>query len=284
MNLFRAVFRVPALETILRKKVHGKSINNFYAKLAPNPYQYPANSLRTIVINGIRLTLDISDYLSHSLYFGFEGQEWRSYEKLFSLASKGDNILDIGSNIGFTLLNLRKISESGRVIGFEPDKTNYQHCLRNLNQNNFQDIQLFNFGLGKAKALLPMEVRSEMNRGGNRVAVNGEGELIQIDTLDSFFPSLDLEKVDLVKIDVEGYELNVLEGGIQTLRRYYPTLFIEVSDQNLRDQNASAKSLIQFLYSIGYNKFIKAETGEEITAVYNFLDCHFDIVAKRVQL
>jgi len=281
LNLFRSVFRIPMLEAMIRRMVQGKSSSHFYARLAPNPYQYPPNSLRTVVINGIKMTVDISDYLGHCLYFGFDGEESRSYQQLFSLVSKGDNVLDIGSNIGFTLLSMAHISEIGGVIGFEPDKLNYQRCLENVKQNNFQNIRLYNIGLGDNEISLPMEVRAEVNRGGNRVSVTGQGELIHIKTIDSIFPSFNLEKLDLVKIDVEGYELHVLKGGAKTLQKFHPVLFIEVNDDNLLDQNSSAKSLVEFLFDLGYNRIIRTDNGNTLTSSHDFTHCHFDIVANK---
>ena len=199
---------------------------------------------------------------------------------MFSLVSKGDYILDIGSNIGYTALNMAKLSGDGKVIAFEPDQLNYDRCQNNINQNNANNIKLYNIGLGSQELSIPMEVRTAFNRGGNRVAVNGQGEIIQVKKLDDFFSSLNIPKVDLIKIDVEGYELHVLNGAMELLQKFKPTLFIELNDDNIRDQSGSAKALIEFLVQLGYNSIVQASTNVEITTASDFSHCHFDIIAR----
>jgi FkbM family methyltransferase len=198
---------------------------------------------------------------------------------LFALVSNGYDILDIGSNIGFTVLSMAQLSIKGKVIGFEPDRLNYERCLININQNNFGNINLYNIGLGSEDMSIPMEVRTEFNRGGNRVALNGKGEIIEVKKLDNLFPSLNISKVDLVKIDVEGYELHVLQGAKKLLQQFKPTLFIELSDDNLRYHGGSAKELIEFLVRTGYSSIVKADSNFEIKTDFNFKNCHFDIIA-----
>lgn len=280
LNFFRIVFKIPVLEKSLSNVTQGRSPNHFFSKLVPNPYQYSSNSYRQVQLKGIIMTVDISDYLGHCLYFGFNGEEWQSYEHLFALVSNDSYILDIGSNIGFTVLNMAQLSSNGKVIGFEPDKLNYERCLNNINQNSFKNIKLYNIGLGSEELSTPMEVRTEFNRGGNRVAVNGQGGIIQVKRLDDFFPLLGIPKVDVMKIDVEGYELHVLRGAEQTLRKFKPALFIELNDDNIRDQGGSAKELIEFLIQLGYTKIIQADTENEVALDLDFSDCHYDIIAK----
>jgi FkbM family methyltransferase len=280
LNFIRNIFRIPILEKLLSSLTQGKSPDHFFSKLVPNPYQYPVNSIRQIQRNGIILNVDISDYLSHCLYFGFDGEEGQSHKHLFALVSNDNYILDIGSNIGFTVLSMAQLSRNGKVIGFEPDKLNYERCLHNIDQNIFKNIDLYNIGLGREELSIPMEIRTEFNRGGNRVAIDGRGEIIQVKKLDDFFPSLNIPKIDVVKIDVEGYELNVLRGAEQTLRKFTPTLFIELNDDNIRDQGGSAKELIEFLIQIGYTKIIQADSKKEIAPGFDFSDCHFDIIAR----
>jgi FkbM family methyltransferase len=279
LNFFRIIFKVPFLEKFLSTLTQGKSPNHFFSKFVPNPYQYPANSYRQIHLSGIQMTIDISDYLGHCLYFGIDGKERQSHKHLFALVSNGYDILDIGSNIGFTVLSMAQLSIKGKVIGFEPDRLNYERCLININQNNFGNINLYNIGLGSEDMSIPMEVRTEFNRGGNRVALNGKGEIIEVKKLDNLFPSLNISKVDLVKIDVEGYELHVLQGAKKLLQQFKPTLFIELSDDNLRYHGGSAKELIEFLVRTGYSSIVKADSNFEIKTDFNFKNCHFDIIA-----
>ncbi|HEY4799779.1 MAG TPA: FkbM family methyltransferase, partial [Bacteroidia bacterium] len=120
------------------------------------------------------------------------------------------------------------------------------------------------------------------NRGGNRISTKNiiDAETIQIKRLDEVKEVRSLSKIDLIKIDVEGYELKVLKGAETILRTFKPTLFIEVDNNNLSEQGDSASLLITYLNHLGYNKIINAETNTIVTPAIDFTNCHYDIIAK----
>lgn len=249
-------------------------------KLVPNPYQYPSGSKRSYSKNGIKLELDISDYIGHYIYFDFPDP---SHQTLIDLAKPGATILDVGTNIGGTVLSFAcAVGESGKVYGFEPDPLNYKRCLHNLRLNSFKNIEVLNAGLGNEKAKLKLEVRTPENRGGNRIAGSsspvGEFSVIDVVTMNDFVKEKNISKVDLIKIDVEGFELKVLEGGRRVLQNSKPVLFIELDDNNLKDQGNSAKELISFLKDLGYNKIIHAENNSPVDEHSDFRNCHYDII------
>lgn len=87
--------------------------------------------------------------------------------------------------------------------------------------------------------------------------------------------------VNLIKIDVEGYELRVLLGAEATLKKFYPILFIEINDANLCYQGDSARDLIQFLFRIGYTRITNATTEQLISIDEDITNQHLDIIATR---
>lgn len=272
------------LEVFIRKFISGKSSNSFIGKFAPNNYQYEVNSIRKLKYNGVILSVDISDYVGHYLYFGFKDY---SNESLISLVSPGDTIIDIGTNIGATALQLAFcVGNTGFVYGFEPDPLNYYKCIENIKLNKTNNILVENVGLGDGIANLNMVVQSPLNRGGNRIKSKIDDErieqkMVKITTLDKWLSNkTSMNKIDVIKIDVEGYEMKVLQGGFQTIKKYKPKLFIEVDDNNLREQNCSAKELIDLLLDFGYNNILHSISNEPIDLNYRFKDCHFDIIVK----
>ncbi|HET7114938.1 MAG TPA: FkbM family methyltransferase, partial [Hanamia sp.] len=104
-----------------------------------------------------------------------------------------------------------------------------------------------------------------------------EKEAVKIDTLDSSMKIFSIPKPDFIKIDVEGFEYKVLQGAYETLSNYRPALFIELDENNLREQKSSAKELVFYLKQLGY-VIINSGTNKEINENSNFTECHFDIL------
>lgn len=279
LNFFRNIFKISFLERFLASQTRGKSPDHFVCKLVPSPYQYIPNSLRTFNRNGITMKIDISDYIGHYLYFGFKDDE---IETLFNLCKEGSNVLDIGTNIGWVAHNLAQLSKTGLVYGFEPDPFNYDRCAENISLNNLKNLIVFPIGLGADQANLGMQVRTPSNLGGNRITPSGTSStrMVEIKKLDDVEMVQQLSKIHLVKIDVEGYELKVLRGGEQTLKKHHPILFIELDDNNLKDQGDSALDLIRFLLALGYTSISRADTKEEVSICTNFGNTHFDIIVR----
>jgi FkbM family methyltransferase len=187
----------------------------------------------------------------------------------------------VGSNIGFTTLKMAQLAPGGQVFGFEPDPYNYSRCLHNAKLNSLPNVKIFNEGLGNQRATMQMELRTASNRGGNRINSQAKDSYdVQINKLDNIVPHLNISKLDLIKVDVEGYELKVLQGAEESLRKFNPILFVELDDNNLRDQGDSAELLIRFLNNCGYKKIIHAESSEVITSYNDFNNCHFDIIVQ----
>jgi FkbM family methyltransferase len=279
LNLVRSVFKIRLFERTLATLTEGKSPDHFLSSLAPNPYQYSTGSFRRFRRNGIEMNVDISDYVGHYLYFGFVE---KGFVTLFRNCKPGDTILDIGTNIGWVAQNMAAISATGSVIGFEPDPLNFQRCSDNLALNNFKNLTVLPIGIGSVNDSARMEVRTTSNLAGNRIAPAGATSTteVKIMRLDDVEEVQKLSTIDLIKIDVEGYEIHVLRGAAGTLNRHHPVLFIELDDNNLKDQGDSAQGLVKFLLEVGYRKIENVETGEGVTLATDFTDAHFDIIVK----
>jgi FkbM family methyltransferase len=281
-NIVRAIFKVPFLEKWLRRKTLNATPENLLYKLVPNNYQYKPNSIRTFNYKGVNLSVDIRDYVGHFLYFGFKDG---AHEKLMNLCKPDYTVLDIGTNIGSTLLQFaNKIGEKGKVYGFEPDPTNYQACKNNISLNSFHNLEVANIGLGDKKGSFNLVVDTETNRGGNRISFENESQktstTIQVERLDDWVINKYINHVDLIKIDVEGFEMNVLKGAEEILKKHNPTLFIELDNNNLKQVESNAKDLILFLEKLNY-QMINAESNLKVTSTDNFSNCHFDIICTK---
>lgn len=281
LNVFRSAFKIPALEKALLTVTNNQSTESFFVKLIPNNYQYQPETYRFIKRNGITFKVDLYDYMGWLIYFGLKDE---GRLKLYELIKdkKDAVILDVGTNIGETLLNFARLAPNGNVHGFEPDPLNHSRCCENLELNSFTNIQLNKVGLGSEKGEYFIKVNTPSNRGGNKISatfIENNTQVVNIITLDQYAESKQLSKIDLIKIDVEGYELNVLKGGKQTLSAFKPVLFIELDDNNLKEQGHSAKELIRFVKQFNYQVH-HAETNQLITESADFTNCHYDIICK----
>ena len=282
LNYLRTVFKIPLLEKWLRKRTIGTTSNDFSFKLAPNNYQYKEGAIRNFVYKGIMLKADIRDYVGHYLYFGFKDG---AHEKLMQLVKPDFTILDIGTNIGSTLLQFAsKTGINGKVYGFEPDPINYTACLENIKLNSFDNIEVANIGLGDKKGEFYLVVDTEANRGGNRIQLKQDNikqkTTINVEVLDFWLNDKNINSIDLIKVDVEGFEKKVLKGAEQTLKKYNPILFIEIDENNLDQVGDTPKELIEYLEHMNYS-ITNANNNQKVSSHHDFDNCHFDIIAHK---
>ena len=148
---------------------------------------------------------------------------------------KGGTFIDAGSCIGNHILAFSKLAD--KVYSFEPHIGVFAHQILNMIINKIQNVELFNLGLGD-KTVVKSLYSDGRCAGGNTllkesvVTKKFTEKKIQISTLDNF----KIKDVKLIKIDVEGYEINVLKGAEKTIKKYKPDLFIEcATEQMLKD-------------------------------------------------
>src|SRR5690606_24505457 len=150
----------------------------------------------------------------------------------------------------------------GHVYAFEPDTANFRKLKHNAGLNAFSNLTLYNLGFAQRSQRVTLAPETRINRGGVRVReVHGaESSGTLLVALDDWMKDAGISLVHLIKIDVEGYEFKVLKGGEQTLKRLRPTLFIELSDVNLKAQGDSPLELINLLTSYGYSDIREVNT------------------------
>jgi FkbM family methyltransferase len=281
LNLGRTVFMFPPLEQALARVTRGSTVESPLGKLPANYYQYPKPSLRSVVRDGIAFELDIADLVDWAIYFGYRQQ---AKDRLFALARPGDTVIDAGTNIGEMLLRFAKIvTPSGHVYGFEPDPANHGKCRRNLSLNSFDNLTLEQLALGREEGTLNLVCVDDRNPGMNRIvgaqapAPAGRSARVRALSLDKYVSEKEIGRIDLIKIDVEGFEMSVLEGARATLERFRPRLFIEVCDEFLKANGGGARALVTWLLTLPYS-ITHASTGAPIDASTDLTGCATDII------
>jgi len=279
LDVFRTFFTIPLFEKLLLKRILHSS-TQFWNKFIPPNYLYKTGNFRNATRQGIKYKLDISNVIDHFVYWAGEDP---GYVSILEEIKKAKVILDIGANIGSTALYFASINPVAQIFAFEPDQQNYKRAMENVELNNFQNINLINIGLGEKNETRKLYEVNAKNPGMNRLTVTGEDlsfKEVNINKLDDFCLERKISELDFIKIDVEGFEYFVLTGGSGAIKNSKPLLFIELDDGYLKDNNKSAKDLINLLISFGYKKIYRADNLNSIVTTLDFTNCHYDIIAK----
>ena len=189
---------------------------------------------------GFKIQVDVSRSSAQRLLF-LEGKRFVGERHLIR-ALVGENarcVIDVGANIGYYMLMFERfMSGHGRIMCFEPEPSNLVELQRNVERNGLRNIEVFECAVGSRCG------RVGLVRGINgRVDERGRGEIdVTLITLDSVVEG----GVDLIKIDVEGYEGCVLRGARGIIERERPALFVEVHPWLLA-QGYSVRGIVEFL-------------------------------------
>jgi FkbM family methyltransferase len=199
--------------------------------------------------------LDISKQLDHAIYFSTVKDA--AWQNLFQVIRPGFNIIDVGANIGFLTLNFARLASKGMVYSFEPDSETFSKLRKNVSLNDFRNVRLSRIALGSRAGTGELYKMYESNPGANRILSAKpvspvRSELVEITTLDHLDSRESFREIDLIKVDVEGYELFVLQGGYRLIKRCKPILFVELVDQNLKVHRCSSASVLQYLAQFDY--------------------------------
>jgi len=159
--------------------------------------------------------------------------------------------IDIGANVGsFTLL--AKGYPNVKFLSFEPVKKTFSILKKNVELNGIQNVTLVNKGLSDKEDSLEIYVPSDTNQlGCSSLYQNFNSEytkeLCEFDKLDNYIE----HTADFIKIDVEGHEYNVLNGGLEFLKKHHSTLLIEDNPPQTEEERENQIKIYTLLDSIG---------------------------------
>ena len=147
---------------------------------------------------------------------------------LIELLTPGAVIIDGGANAGlFTIPVANRVRDRGhRIISFEPQLTMYRALSGSLALNDIDFCDLRYAGLGETAgtAIVPdIDYSKKQDLGMVQLSETGQGTPVNIETIDG----LNLDRLDFIKLDVEGYECAALAGGIATIQKYRPYIWVE---------------------------------------------------------
>lgn len=194
----------------------------------------PGHPQGPVLLDGCPLDADFdTDWIARSIYEGtYERAELRLLE---ALLQPGDRVVDVGANIGYVSLRIaRRIGPSGQVLAFEPSATCRSLAARNLDAAGALNVTLRPQALGAQSGLGRLRHPDSTHSGSAtlRQGAGGSGESVEITCLDDALAGEGWTAVDLVKVDVEGWEHEVLAGAADLFaRRAMKALLLEASPE-----------------------------------------------------
>jgi FkbM family methyltransferase len=213
-----------------------------------------------------RMTSD-DKYLDH-----ITGQFEPDMVALFSsLLRGGDCVLDVGANIGCTSLLFSQFAR--QVFSFEPSPTTFRLLQKNLDAADAGNVVAANVGLGKSEGCFELTFSADNRSGGfvsNRMSASAghQVEEIRITSGDAYLREACIDQVDFIKIDVEGFERNVIEGLSGTIERCKPIVVLELNHWCLNVfQRTSVPDFLDFLR--GFFPVLYAVDGADVRDLHD---------------
>lgn len=173
----------------------------------------------------------------------------KDIELLNAHLNKDETFIDVGANIGvWTLYAAKLVGLKGMVLSFEPHPMFFKNLNDNIQLNNFKNIKTYNVGLSDVAGELYF---SNSLDSMNHVLTKKEKDaiVVKVNTLDEY--TRDLEIIDLIKVDIEGYELFCFKGAVETLKKTKKIIFESIETLTIA-YGYSGSDIISFLNDLNF--------------------------------
>ena len=255
-----------------RKQKSRANANGVAIRFAPNEEYDPAPRAneRSVTTNIGGLTCEIAsdDNYLNVIAGNFEPDMVRLFE---AFVQPEMTVLDIGANIGCTTILFGQRAQ--KVISFEPSPTTFHFLQKNTRAAGVNNVVCVNSGLGKTAGSFELTFSTDNRSGGfvsdrTSASAGHEVESIDIRQGDHFVRENVAEQIGFIKIDVEGFEQNVIEGLAETLRKDKPAVVLELNHWCLNVlQRSSVPDFLDFLRSVF--PYLYAIDGEDVRDLHN---------------
>lgn len=189
-------------------------------------------------------------------------------DQIRKVLKKGDTFIDLGANEGyFSIIGSRIVGVEGTVISIEPQGRLWNIIIKNIEVNGFSNVKLLPYGIGSNSGEAVINLYPTLNSGASTVAASFDfkvsfkgirksayrSEKITIKTLDQVISSV--KEVKLIKIDIEGFEFESLNGAIGLLEKgVFKNILIELHHESLASMQQNAGMIDDLLIKYGYFK------------------------------
>ncbi len=196
----------------------------------------------------------------------------------------GNVFLDVGSNLGYySILGAFKVGNTGQVHAFEPSPAQFRHLQLNKSINQLTNLKTNQTALADTSGDRSLYLTEGWNHGIHSLGKANGRTLpckIKCTTLDAYVLANNLPTIDLMKVDVEGAELLVFQGGARTLEKSPPRIIIfEACEELTTSLGYSTTDMGDFLRQFGYKLFRLEEAGPLVQVIGSLKEEFSNIVA-----
>lgn len=201
------------------------------------------------------LNADLSSYIENRIFFrGLFRKDTTNYLKE-NVPTSGV-ALDIGANMGaYTFIMADRIGDRGQVHAFEPNPVMHGRLTANVSRNALKNVTVHKLALenfdGTAEFFLPSE--GNANQGiGSLTSGKETGTVpvtVTVQRLDDFVAAQNISRIDFIKIDTEGHDCQVMLGGMESIRRFKPTILFEAPSLDEPENRSALDQLTQAGYT-----------------------------------
>lgn len=260
-------------------KPFSRTLGKLYAKYINSGND---RSIVTKQIDGINFELDLREVIDYAM-FTSGSREPDTSNALKVLCKRGNVVLDIGANVGSHALPMASlVGEEGKVYAFEPVPWAMNRMKKNLELNNFKNMVLEPIALSDTNEEMEMKFRASF-KIGSKSGVGVEGKIddgwwgecehikVRLQTLDNYVSTRHFSHIDLIKLDVDGFEGKVIRGAQETLKQFTPVIIMEVAPAWTEMRGDNIKNILHDLESFGY-VFYKEVDFSPIKNIFEMID------------
>ena len=193
------------------------------------------------------------------------------YDQIINTLESDGVFVDVGANFGYFSLVAATRASEGRVLAVEADPNSARRLADHASRNEITNIEVFEVACWDVDCMLDLYVAATFNPGKTSLsaanAYSAHEVRVQAQPLDSIIDQSGVDRVDLIKVDIEGAELRALNGMERTIERFRPPVIVEAEEVLLERFDVSVADIHEFFDRHGYRGVPLTETDLLFTPV-----------------